>query len=57
MLSYHRGREAIAANILEIHWCSFGQNRSDILSNHWDHTKVKDTVRELFDYIILLKPD
>ena len=60
MLSYHRVREAIAAKILEFHWCSSGQNRSDILSKHWDHTKVKDTVRELFDYqgdIILLKPD
>ena len=60
MLSYHRVREAIAAKILEFHWCSSGQNRSDILSKPWDHTKVKDTVRELFDYqgdIILLKPD
>ena len=50
MLSYHRVREAIAAKILEFHWCSSGQNRSDILSKHWDHAKVKDTIRELFDY-------
>ena len=50
MLSYHRAREVIAANILEFHWCSSGQNRSDILSKHWNHTKVKDTARELFDY-------
>ena len=60
MLSYHRLRKAIAAKILEIHWCSSRQKRSDILSKHWDYTKVKDTVRELFDYqgdIILLKPD
>ena len=60
MLSYHRVREGISAKILEFHWCSSGQNRSDILSKHWDYTKVKDTVRELFDYqgdIILLKPD
>ena len=60
MLSYHRVREAIAAKILEFHWCPSGQNRSDLLSKHWDHIKVKDTVRELFEYqgdIILLKPD
>ena len=38
MLSYHRVREAIAAMILELHWCSSGQNRSDILSNHWEYT-------------------
>ena len=60
MLSYHRVREAIAAKILEFHWCSCSQNRSDILSEHWDNMKVKDTVRELFDYqadIIILKPD
>ena len=60
MLSYHKVREANAAKILEFHWCSYSQNRSDFLSKHWDYTKVKDTVRELFDYqgdIILLKPD
>ena len=60
MLSYHGVREAIAAKILEFHWCSSSQNRSDILSKYWDYTKDKDTVRELFDYegdMILLKPD
>ena len=60
MLSYHRVREAIAAKILEFHWCSSGKNRSDILSKQWDYTKVKDIVRELFEYqgdTILLKPD
>ena len=34
MLSYHRVREAIAAKILEFHWCSSSQNRSDILGVH-----------------------
>ena len=56
-LLYHRVREAIAAKILDL--CSSSQNRSDILSNHWDYMKVEDTVRELFDYqgdITLLKP-
>ena len=60
MLSYHRVREAIAAKILEFHWCSSSLNRSDILSKHWDYMKVKDTAREIFDFqedIILLKPD
>ena len=60
MLSYHREREAIDAKILEFRWCSSGQNRSDTHSKHWDHIKVKDTVRALFDNqgdIILLKPD
>ena len=60
MLPYHRVREAIAAKTLEFHWCSSDQNTSDILSKHWEHAKVKDTIRELFDYqgdITLLKPD
>ena len=49
MLSYNRVREAIAAKILEFHWCSSDQTSSDILSKHWEHVKVKDTIRELFD--------
>ena len=60
MLAYHRAREAIAAKIIEIHWCSSSQNISNILSKHWDYMKVKDTIRKLFDYqgdIILRKPD
>ena len=60
MLSSHRVREAIAAKILEFHWCSSDQNRSDSLSKHLEHAKVKDTIRELFDYQsgrTLLKPD
>ena len=60
LLSYHRVREAIAAKILEFHWCSSDENKSDILSKHWEHAKVKDTQRELFDYqgdTTLLKSD
>ena len=60
MLSYHRVREAIAAKIQEFRWCLSDQNRSDILSKHWEHAKVKDMIRELFFYqgdIALLKPD
>ena len=53
-------REAIAAKILELHWGSSDQNRSDILSKHWKHAEVKDTIGELFDYQghkTLLKPN
>ena len=60
LLLYHRVREAIAAKILEFHWCSSEKNRSDILRKHWEHAKVKNTIRQLFDYqadITLLKPD
>ena len=60
MLSYNRVREASAAKILDFYWCSSDQNKSNILSKHWEHAKVKDTIRELFDYqgeISLLKPD
>ena len=44
MLSYHRVREAIAAKILELHWFSSDQNKSDILSKDCEHPKVKDTI-------------
>ena len=42
MLSYHRVREAIAAKILDLYWCSSDHNKSDILNKHWEHAKVKD---------------
>ena len=60
MLSYHRVREAIVAKIIEFYWCLCDQNKSTILSKHWEHAKVKDTISALFDYqgdITLLKPD
>ena len=60
MLAYHQVREAIAAKIIEFHWCSSTKNRRDILSKHWDYWKVKETTRELFDYqgdITFHKPD
>ena len=50
MLSYHRVREAIAVKILDFYWCSSDQNKSNILSKHWEHAKVKDTIREIFEY-------
>ena len=60
MLSYCRVREAIAIKMLDIYWYSSDQNKSDILSNHWEHATVKDTITELFHYQgdkSLLKPD
>ena len=60
MLSYHKVREAIAVKILYFYWHSSDQNKSDIVSKHWEHAKVKDTTRVLFDYqqdMSLLKPD
>ena len=50
MLSYQWVREGIAAKIIEFHWCSSNQNRSEILSINWDYMELKDTIRELFDY-------
>ena len=41
MLSYHREREAIAVKILDFYWCSSDQNKCNILSKHWEHTKEK----------------
>ena len=50
ILSYHRVREAIAAKILVFHWCDSSQNKSDILSKHWEFSKVLHIIRDLFDF-------
>ena len=50
ILSYHRVREAIAAKILVFHWCDSSQNKSDILSIHWEFSKVFHIIRDLFDF-------
>ena len=50
ILSYHRVREAIAAKILVFHWCDSSQNKSDILSKHWEFFKVFHIIRDLFDF-------
>ena len=60
MLSYHRVREDIAAKILDFYWCTSDQNKSEKLSKHWEHAKVRDMQKELFEYQgerSLLKPD
>ena len=50
ILSYHRFREAIAAKIVVFHWCDSSQNKSDILSKHWEFSKVFHIIRDLFDF-------
>ena len=50
ILSYHRVREAIAAKILVFHCCDFSQNKSDILSKHWEFSKAFHIIRDLFDF-------
>ena len=50
VLSYHRVREATAAKILPFHWCESSQNKSDILSKHWENTKVYHIIKDLCDY-------
>ena len=50
MLSYHRVREAIAAGIISFQWCASEDNKSDILSKHWEAGKVHKVIRELLDY-------
>ena len=50
ILSYHRVREAIATKILVFHWCDSSQNKSDILSKHWEFSKVFHIIRDLFDF-------
>ena len=46
ILSYHRVREAFAAKILVFHWCDSSQNKSDILSKHWEVSKVLHIIRD-----------
>ena len=60
MLSYHQVCEAIAAKIFAFYWCDLSQNKSDILSKHWDNSKVYHIIKELFDYqgpITLIKKE
>ena len=50
ILSYHRVREAIAAKILVFHWYDSSQNKSDILSKHWEFSKVFHIIRDVFGF-------
>jgi hypothetical protein len=44
-LSYHRTREAIAADIVRFHHIPGNKNPADILSKHWDMASVWNTLR------------
>ena len=48
ILSYQRVREAIAATILVFHLCDSSPNESDILSMHWEFSKVFHIIRDHF---------
>ena len=50
ILSYHWVREAIDDKILVFHWCDSSQDKSDILSKHWEFSKVFHIIRDLFDF-------
>jgi hypothetical protein len=46
-LSFHRGREAIAAKIVSYQFINGKINPADILSKHWDHHNVWPTLKPL----------
>jgi hypothetical protein len=46
-LSYHKVREAVAADIVRFKHISGGVNPADILSKHWDRPAIWDTLRPL----------
>ena len=50
LLSYHRVKEAIVDKILVFRWCDSSQNKSDILSKHWEFSKIFHIIRDLFDF-------
>ena len=47
ILVFHRVREAIAANIIDFHWIQSEYNLSDMLSKHWEHTKIFPMIQKL----------
>ena len=49
-LAYHKVRECLAAGITSLHWSNSELNWSDILSKHWEFSKVFHLLRKLFDH-------
>ena len=49
-LSYHYTREAIASKMVDFHHIPGDINPADILSKHWGHSQVYETLRPLFFY-------
>jgi len=49
--SYYRTREAIAAGITHFHHIVGTTNPVDILSNHWGHSSIWETLRPLLFWL------
>ena len=47
ILAFHRVREAIAAKIIDFHWIKSENNLSDMLSKHWEHSKIFPMIQKL----------
>ena len=47
ILAFHRVREAIAAKIIDFHWIQSEYNLSDMLSKHWEHSKIFPMIQKL----------
>ena len=47
ILAFHRVREAIAAKIIDFHWIKSEYNLGDMLSKHWEHSKIFPMIQKL----------
>ena len=48
ILTFHRVREAIAAEIIDFHWIQPEYNLGDMLSKHWENIKIIPMIQKLF---------
>ena len=46
-MAFHRVREAIAAKIIDFHWIKSECNLGEMLSKHWEHSKIFPMIRKL----------
>jgi hypothetical protein len=46
-LSFHRVREAIAANVIRFMWIDSKDNPADILSKHWGYQQIWEVLRPI----------
>ena len=47
ILAFHRASEAIEAKIIDFHWIRSEHNLSDMLSKHWEHSKIFSMIQKL----------
>ena len=47
ILAFHRVREAIADKIIDFHWIKSEYNLGDMLSKHWEHSKIFPMIQKL----------